>query len=98
MDDFTNCLTSPVDVKKVANMVDEMAKSLTRQQAEVDLRKEIASRIKDEYNLPPSESNKAAKALYKGTSEFDKSVEKEERRQFFMEQIFHTLKQRPQEE
>ena len=97
MSGIENCLTSPVDVKKVANMIQEMVNSLVREQAEKDFRKDVCQRLKDEYDLSTAESNKAARVVLKGTGEFDKTVEAEERRQHFIDQLFHALKERPME-
>lgn len=61
---------NPEQKTTLANAVKEGVNSLYRKQAETDLVKEIASKVKDEMAIPPSQFNKLIKAAYKNS--FDK--------------------------
>lgn len=53
------------DRKEVINMVKEAAASLLRCDSERDLRKDIADRAKEEFDLKPADFNKIVKMYHK---------------------------------
>lgn len=56
---------SPPELLKLNGCVVEYVDSLIRQQAEVDLRKEIVDRVKEEFELAPTDFKNLANERYK---------------------------------
>lgn len=57
--------SSPEDRKKVLGALQEFSASLTRQEAERDLQKEILARLQDEFELPKKPMRKVARVYHK---------------------------------
>lgn len=59
-------MNSDSDRKAIRQMMGEIVNSMTRDEAERDLRKELFKRLKDDFNIEPKVSRKVVKAMYKG--------------------------------
>ncbi len=58
-------ISTPQDKKEVINMIKEAAASLMRVDGESELRKEIAARAKEEFEIPPADFNKVVRMYHK---------------------------------
>ncbi|CAL9972003.1 transcriptional regulator [Vibrio phage D479] len=58
-------ISTPNDKKEVINAVKEAAASLLRADSEKDLRKDIADRMKEEFEIKPADFNKVVKWYHK---------------------------------
>lgn len=57
--------SSPTDIKKISDAIQEMDNCLTRIDAEKDQYKAIQDRLKDEFEMPGDLSSRLAKTLHK---------------------------------
>ncbi|CAL9958499.1 transcriptional regulator [Vibrio phage K567] len=58
-------ISTPQDKQEVINMIKEAAASLLRADSEADLRKDIAARAKEEFQIPAAEFNKLTRWYHK---------------------------------
>ena len=58
-------ISTPQDKQEVINMVKEAAASMMRVDGESSLRKDIAARAKEEFEIPASEFNKVVRMYHK---------------------------------
>lgn len=56
--------TTPADIKKISDAVEEAYGSLIRAQSEKNLRKDISASIKEDYGMPPAFFNKLVKTYF----------------------------------
>lgn len=71
--------SSPEDRAKVLGALREFSDSLTRQDAERDLQKEILARLEDEFDLPKKYMRKVARVYHKqNLNEFKAEAEEVE--------------------
>jgi FixJ family two-component response regulator len=59
--------TSPEDIKKLQNAIEEASASLIRQDAEKDLRKEIHDALSEQVDIPKAVFNRMVKVYYKSS-------------------------------
>jgi hypothetical protein len=57
--------TSPADLKKINDALNEISSSLTRMEAERDLIKDILQTVEDNYEIPKKYTRKVAKIFHK---------------------------------
>jgi len=69
--------SSPEDRKQLKTMLSEMVRCLDRQSLEAQSKKEIASEIKEKFQLPLKFSNKLAKTMFKHNFSDVKSEQEE---------------------
>ncbi|AGN30053.1 DsbA dsDNA binding protein late transcription [Vibrio phage nt-1] len=58
-------ISTPQDKQEVINMIKEAAASLLRTEGEASLRKDIAARAKEEFEIPAADFNKVVKMYHK---------------------------------
>lgn len=82
-------MNSDSDRKAIRQMMGEIVNSMTRDEAERDLRKELFKRLKDEYSVEPKVARKVVKAMYKGNFAEERESYEE------VEALYHAIKSIP---
>lgn len=82
-------MNSDSDRKAIRQMMGEIVNSMTRDEAERDLRKELFKRLKDDYNVEPKVARKVVNAMYKGNFAEEREAYEE------VEALYHAIKSIP---
>lgn len=77
--------SSPADLKKISDAIDEMVNSKTRAKAESDLQTEIVNKLYDEFKISKAWIRDAAADRYANT--FDARVQKQDEYEIFYEKV-----------